>query len=55
MKITRQSRENGLFKDIPAELWNDWKWQVENRIETVEDLKKYVKLWNERKPRGRYF
>ena len=47
MKITRQSRANGLFKDIPAELWNDWKWQVENRIETVEDLKKYVKLTKE--------
>ena len=35
---------NGLFADIPAELWNDWKWQVRNRIETVEDLKKHVEL-----------
>ena len=37
----RKSRENGLFMDIPDELWNDWHWQVENRIETVEDLKKF--------------
>lgn len=44
MKITRHSRMNGLFTDIPDEQWNDWHWQVENRVETVEDLKKYVKL-----------
>mgnify|MGYP000402789717 CR=1 FL=1 len=36
----RKSRENGLFLDIPAEQWNDWHWQVENRIETLEELKK---------------
>ncbi|MBO6060628.1 MAG: lysine 2,3-aminomutase, partial [Clostridia bacterium] len=39
-----QSRAYGLFKDIPDELWNDWHWQVANRIETLEDLKKYVAL-----------
>lgn len=32
---------NGLFADVPAEQWNDWKWQVKNRIETLDDLKKY--------------
>ena len=40
----RKSRENGLFLDVPAEKWNDWHWQVENRIETLDELKKYVKL-----------
>ncbi len=40
----RKSRENGLFVDIPDELWNDWHWQVENRIETLEDLKKHITL-----------
>ena len=40
----RKSRENGLFADVPDELWNDWHWQVENRIETVEDLKKLMTL-----------
>jgi lysine 2,3-aminomutase len=33
-----------LFKDIPDEQWNDWKWQVKNRIETVDELKKYIPL-----------
>ena len=40
----RKSRENGLFADVPDELWNDWHWQVENRIETVDDLKKLMTL-----------
>jgi len=33
-----------LFPEVTDEQWNDWKWQVKNRIETLEDLKKYVKL-----------
>ena len=33
---------NGLFADVPENLWNDWHWQVANRAETVEDLKKYT-------------
>ena len=35
---------NGLFADVPEEQWNDWHWQVRNRIETVEDLKKYIEI-----------
>ncbi len=38
---------NELFKDIPAEQWNDWKWQYKNRIMTAEDLSKYIELSNE--------
>ena len=40
----RNSRENGLFVDVPDNEWNDWKWQLRNRITNVESLKKYVKL-----------
>ena len=39
-----KSRRNGLFLDVPDEQWNDWQWQVKNRVETVDELKKYVKL-----------
>ena len=38
------SRRKQLFPDVTDEQWNDWKWQVKNRIETLEELKKYVKL-----------
>ena len=33
-----------LFPDVPDEKWNDLKWQVKNRIETLEDLKRYINL-----------
>ena len=44
MITINKSRAYGLFKDVPDELWNDWQWQVANRVETLEDLKKYIKL-----------
>ena len=48
-----KSRQFGLFTDIPDELWNDWRWQVQNRIETLEDLKKYIALTPEGTTEGR--
>lgn len=33
-----------IFTDVGNALWNDWNWQVKNRITTVEELKKYVPL-----------
>ena len=38
------SRRFELFPNVTDEQWNDWKWQVKNRIETLEDLKKYVSV-----------
>ena len=35
---------NGLFADVPAQLWNDWTWQAKNRITNLADLKKYLTL-----------
>ena len=36
--------KNGLFADVAEEQWNDWHWQVRNRMETVEDLKKHISI-----------
>ncbi len=41
------SRRNELFPNVTDEQWNDWKWQVKNRIETLEELKKYIRLTKE--------
>ena len=41
MKVNRRFE---LFGDVSESDWNDWRWQVRNRIETIEDLKKYVPL-----------
>jgi len=40
MKHNRQR----MFPTVTDEQWNDWKWQVKNRIETLEVLKEYVQL-----------
>ena len=47
MHFENYARKNGLFLDVPDELWNDWHWQVKNRVETLEDLKKYINLTEE--------
>lgn len=33
-----------MFPNVSDKDWNDWRWQVRNRIETLEELKKYVNL-----------
>lgn len=41
MKVSRRKE---LFPGVGDEQWNDWKWQVKNRVETVDQLKKYFTL-----------
>lgn len=41
MKVYRRAE---LFPNVTDQEWNDWKWQVRNRITTVEELKKYIPL-----------
>lgn len=36
-----------IWKDVTAEQWKDWKWQVSNRITTVEQLKKVINITKE--------
>ena len=38
------SRRKEFFPEVTDEQWNDWHWQVQNRIETLDQLKKYIKL-----------
>lgn len=39
-----ESRKQYYFPHVSEEDWNDWHWQVRNRIETLDELKKYVCL-----------
>lgn len=36
-----------FFPNVTDAEWNDWHWQVRNRIETLDDLKKYITLSEE--------
>ncbi len=47
MNMHYEERKNRMFPNVSDTDWNDWKWQVRNRIETLEDLKKYVTLSKE--------
>jgi lysine 2,3-aminomutase len=44
MKVNRRAE---LFPNVTDEQWNDWKWQVKNRVETVDELTKYIPLTEE--------
>jgi lysine 2,3-aminomutase len=37
-----KSAGRGFWSDVPEELWNDWKWQLKNRITSVEQLEKFL-------------
>lgn len=41
------SRREKMFPGVTDEQWNDWKWQVKNRVETLDQLKKYITLTTE--------
>ena len=38
--MARNWKEIEAYKDVTEEQWYDWKWQVANRITTLEQLKK---------------
>lgn len=33
-----------FYPEATDEQWNDWKWQLKNRVETLEELKKHIQL-----------
>ena len=37
----------GHWQHVPDEAWNDWRWQMKNRVKTVDDFSKYLNLSNE--------
>jgi len=47
MKVTNDTyllRKKKYFPDVLDADWQDWRWQVRNRIKNVDDLDKYIKL-----------
>jgi len=37
-------KKHELWKSVEADQWNDWKWQLANRVTSVEELKSIVSL-----------
>lgn len=38
------SKRAPIYADIPDEKWNNWRWQLSNRINTVEEFEKVIPL-----------
>ena len=38
------SRRAPIYMDVPDEKWNDWRWQLSHRLNTVEDFEKVLPL-----------
>ncbi|HEX9013271.1 MAG TPA: lysine 2,3-aminomutase, partial [Anaerolineaceae bacterium] len=38
------SRRAPAYADVPAEKWNDWRWQLSHRLNSVEDFEKILSL-----------
>ncbi|HEY0793326.1 MAG TPA: KamA family radical SAM protein [Chthoniobacterales bacterium] len=41
------SHAPGFWPDVPSELWNDWKWQLKNRVTKLSDLETKLELTRE--------
>jgi len=42
--VMRSYKEVSLWKNVTKKEWEDWTWQVRNRVTTVEELKEIVNL-----------
>ena len=42
--LSNWHRGQGHWPDVSAELWQDWKWQLKNRITSLEQLERYLEL-----------
>ena len=48
--IPFESKRASFFKDVPDEKWNDWRWQMANRLNSIDDFKNVLELTeNEKK------
>ncbi len=43
------SRRAPAFRDVPDEKWNDWRWQLSHRLNTVEEIERVFPLTDSEK------
>lgn len=44
-----KSKRAQIYTDVPDEKWNDWRWQLSNRLNSVEDFEKILPLTDSEK------
>ncbi|HHX18619.1 MAG TPA: lysine 2,3-aminomutase, partial [Clostridium sp.] len=40
-------RNISIWNNVSEEQWNDWRWQISNRITTLEELEQVINLTDE--------
>lgn len=48
-KVIYPSKRADVFKDIPDEQWQDWRWQLSHRLNTIADFEKLFTLTDSEK------
>lgn len=46
-KTTSDYRSIDVYKDVDEEIWEDWHWQIKNRIQAKEELAQIINLTDE--------
>jgi lysine 2,3-aminomutase len=41
------SKRAPLFTDVPDDQWNDWRWQLSHRLNTIEEIERIINLTEE--------
>jgi len=44
MNLPYTSRRAAVYDDIPDEKWNDWRWQLSHRLNSVEEIGSVITL-----------
>jgi lysine 2,3-aminomutase len=44
VKKTFPSKRASIYRDVPDEKWNNWRWQLSNRINTPEEFEQVIPL-----------
>ncbi|MEN6348844.1 MAG: lysine 2,3-aminomutase [Syntrophomonas sp.] len=47
--MSRHYKQMSIYNDVSNQEWNDWRWQMANRITSIEGLEKVIKLSAEEK------
>ena len=37
-------KERSIWRDVPMDQWNDWHWQMRNRISSAEELARVIPM-----------
>src|SRR4030065_853482 len=43
------SKRAPIYQDVPDEQWNNWRWQLSNRLNTVEEISKVLLMTEDEK------